>query len=186
MIGSFSHGSQSSNKSTSSNQPGYALTSGKVSSLLLVKMKSPTLSTVLESTNNQEDKSSIASFSRGLLRSLARQSAGMETKSIRTSTYNPESEEVSEADPTSTSLYSQPFMMLLPSAGEVPEDQAGKDVRELSVQVALKKWSEARGLEGENPVTVVEMKRWEVGELAEKVEAGEGFAEEVRRAAGQV
>ena len=150
-------------------KPGYVLTSGKVASLLMTRIASPKLPDVLSSGDG-----SIQGSIRALTRSLARQVAGMETKSIKTPATSTESQgEVSNV------LYQQPFMMLLPAAAP------SSDSNSQTVEEVLASWASHNKLEGGNIVEVVDMHRWELGETAAPQEStGEGFAEEVRKAAG--
>uniref|UniRef100_V5F047 Elongation factor Ts, mitochondrial n=1 Tax=Kalmanozyma brasiliensis (strain GHG001) TaxID=1365824 RepID=V5F047_KALBG len=149
-------------------KPGYVLTSGKVASLLMTRFASPKLPDALAAADG-----SIQTNIRALTRSLARQAAGMETKSIN----SPSTEAQGEV---STSLYQQPFLMLLPAAAPSPESN-GQAVRDV-----LASWASHNNLDGSDSVVEVrDMHRWELGETAAPQEStGEGFAEEVRKAAG--
>ncbi len=98
-------------------KPGYVLTSGKVASLLVTRFASPKLPDVLSAADG-----SIQTNIRALTRSLARQAAGMDTKSINSSANAaPATESQGEV---STALYQQPFMMLLPAAAPSPESNS--------------------------------------------------------------
>ncbi|WFD33809.1 Elongation factor Ts, mitochondrial [Malassezia cuniculi] len=106
---------------------------------------------------------------RALARSLARQAAGFETRSI-------DGGEASTDGP-STALLEQPFAMLLPTA------QATSD-GETPVRDVLAAWAQTH-LGSADAVSVTALRRWEVGEQAAPVEdKAESFADEVKRAAG--
>ncbi|CAO1626297.1 unnamed protein product [Sympodiomycopsis kandeliae] len=134
LASAFTHGSSSS---TNANRPGYTLATGKVTSLLLTRF---------QGLQNSSEKQALA-----LGRSLARQAAGMQTATIKNDT----SDVV--ADPSSTALYSQPFVMLLPTAGV---DSNGEE----SVEGVLTKWAENNG--NDIKVQVTDMRRWALGETA--------------------
>lgn len=151
-------------------KPGYVLTSGKVASLLMTRFASPRLPDALAAGDG-----SMQTNVRALTRSLARQVAGMETKSIS----SPTSTSLEPQGEVSNVLYQQPFMMLLPAAAPTPESNSQ------SVQDVLSSWAVHNKLDGPNVVEVVDMHRWELGETAAPQEStGDGFAEEVRKAAG--
>ncbi|KAE8221131.1 hypothetical protein CF319_g5459 [Tilletia indica] len=169
LVSAYAHGGPSISAqqapSPSSAAQGYLLTSGRVASLVLTRIASPDLP-------SQLIQSQIAA--RALARSLARQVAGMETRSIL-----PGPEDIVSLDgPPSTALYAQPFAMILSAAAAHP-DSASQSVGDV-----LRAWSAARGLGGE-AVGVQNIQRWEVGENVEREEkSAEGFADEVRKAAG--
>lgn len=140
LASAFTHGAGSSS-SPAASRPGYTMSSGKVGSLLLTRFKG------LSSQHVQQSSKTIAALGR----SLARQSAGMETRAIRD-----ESSSTSTADPSSTNLYSQPFVMLLPTAGV----EAGEE----SVRNVLHKW--AGQIDAGTSVDVTAMRRWALGESA--------------------
>ncbi|PWZ02061.1 elongation factor Ts, mitochondrial [Testicularia cyperi] len=161
-------------------RPGYLLTSGRVASLLVTRFASPSLPDLLAA---KPDSSSMAiqDSIRALTRSLARQTAGMQTTSIRA----PDASSGSQAAPpgesadVSTALYDQPFMMLLPTAAPSPDSNAN------TVQKVLADWASTKGISNPDAVHVTDMKRWELGETAEPVETNaDAFADEVRKAAG--
>ncbi|KAK0564021.1 Elongation factor Ts, mitochondrial, partial [Tilletia horrida] len=183
LASAYAHGgpapAPASSAQSASAAQGYLLTSGRVASLVLTRLASPELPGHLQSLSSGHDANSSAPPSiqvaaRALARSLARQVAGMETRSIL-----PGPEDVVSLDgPPSTALYAQPFAMLLSAAAPQPESssQAVADV--------LRAWGAAKGL-GENAVEVQGIQRWEVGENVQREEkSAEGFAEEVRKAAG--
>lgn len=169
VASAFAHGGSSGLSAKNASNPGYVLTSGRVASLLVTQLSSAALPTVLAKTGDPVQESV-----RALTRSLARQTAGMQTRSIK-----PSSSSVPAQGDVSSALYDQPFMMLLPAATPSPESSANP------VQQVLTEWSESKGLGGRDTVEVLDMSRWELGETSEPAEpAGEGFAEEVRKAAG--
>ena len=150
-------------------KPGYVLTSGKVASLLLTRFASAKLPDALGAADG-----ALQNNIRALTRSLARQAAGMETKSITASSAAAETQ-----GEVSTALYQQPFMMLLPAAAPSAESSSQ------SVEQVLASWASHNQLDGDNVVEVVDMHRWELGETAAPQESSaEGFADEVRKAAG--
>lgn len=172
LASAFAHGGSAGFAGAKdSSKPGYVLTSGKVASLLMTRFASSKLPNALAAADG-----SMQTNIRALTRSLARQAAGMETKSINAPSSSP-----SEAQgEVSTTLYQQPFMMLLPAAAPNAESNGQP------VQDVLASWASHNKLDGDsNVVEVVDMHRWELGETAAPQEAtGEGFAEEVRKAAG--
>lgn len=175
LASAFAHGGSAGFAAAKdANKPGYVLTSGKVASLLITRLASPTLPDALASNDG-----GLQNNIRALTRSLARQAAGMETKSIKTTTAA--SARDAEQQQVSTALYQQPFMMLLPAAA--PSSEANGQ----SVEDVLKLWASHNKLTADNGhvVEVVDMHRWELGETAAPQEnSGDGFAEEVRKAAG--
>lgn len=178
LASAFAHGGSAGFAAAKdANKPGYVLTSGKVASLLMTRFASPKLPNALASTDG-----SIQTNIRALTRSLARQVAGMETKSINTSSSSatPAAAAEESQSEVSTVLYQQPFMMLLPAAAPSPESNSQ------SVQDVLSSWATHNKLDGtNNAVEVIDMHRWELGETAAPQESSsEGFAEEVRKAAG--
>ncbi|GAK63226.1 elongation factor ts [Moesziomyces antarcticus] len=153
-------------------KPGYVLTSGKVASLLTTRFASPKLPDLLASSSDD-----VQTNIRALTRSLARQAAGMQTKSIRAHADN----NAEVQGEVSTALYDQPFMMLLPAAAPSPESSAHP------VQDVLRSWATHNQLEASDAdaVQVLDMHRWELGETAAPVESSaDDFAQEVRKAAG--
>lgn len=169
LASAFAHGGSATfSAPKDATKPGYLLTSGKVASLLLTRFASLKLPDALKTGDMQTNI-------RALTRSLARQAAGMETKSINGGAADGEGGEVS------TALYKQPFMMLLPAAAPSSESNGQK------VEEVLEAWASHNKVnsEGGKVVEVVNMHRWELGETAAPQESGgEGFAEEVRKAAG--
>ncbi|KAN0064551.1 Elongation factor Ts, mitochondrial [Thecaphora frezii] len=181
LASAFAHGGSSTGSATKAHTaPGYVLTTGRVASLLLTKVTSPALPSIL-AKSSKAAAPTIQDSARALVRSLARQTAGMNTRSIRDASATAAAADAS-GEP-SEALYSQPFMMLLPLAAPSAESSAQP------VEAVLREWAAIKGLgkgeSGAAAVEVVEMKRWEMGETAEPEEdKGEGFAEEVKRAAG--
>ncbi|KAJ1020770.1 hypothetical protein NDA16_004161 [Ustilago loliicola] len=175
LASAFAHGGSAGFAAAKdASKPGYVLTSGKVASLLMTRLASPALPDALASNDG-----GLQTNIRALTRSLARQAAGMETKSIKTPAATPAPEQ--EQPEVSTTLYKQPFMMLLPAAAPSPESNGQ------SVEQVLQNWASHNKLNADNAdvVEVVDMHRWELGETAAPQEASrEGFAEEVRKAAG--
>lgn len=129
-------------------RPGYVISGGRVASLLLTRLHGLSPSTCSQG---------MSKIVRSLARSLARQTAGMETKAICSSEAETDLE---------SALYSQHFMMLLPTAGI-----ALRDAGEESVESVLKRWASkhlgqhAQG--GEAAVEVLDLRRWKVGEFAQ-------------------
>lgn len=146
VASAFTHGAGSSSSSTVP-RPGYLLSSGRVASLLLTRFRGV--------APPSED---LAASIRGLTRSLARQATGMDTKTIR-----PSNDAESEVD---DALYSQQFMMLLPTAGL----SASPENTEETVSAALDRWAKEKLKDahqtGSDKVEVVDMKRWKLGESA--------------------
>ena len=105
---------------------------------------------------------------RALSRSLARQAAGFDTRSVSGA-------ETTEGP--STALLEQPFAMLLPAA-------EGASDGETPVREVLAAWAQTH-LGSADAVSVAALRRWEVGEHAAPAEdSAEAFADEVKRAAG--
>ncbi|CDW95854.1 hypothetical protein [Sporisorium scitamineum] len=169
LASAFAHGGSAGFAAAKDvSKPGYVLTSGKVASLLVTRFASPALPDALATADG-----SLQTNIRALTRSLARQVAGLEAKSIFSASNASEQGEVSSV------LYHQPFMMLLPAAAPSAESTSQ------SVQDVLSAWASHNKLQGDGEVVqVVDMHRWELGETAAPVESGEGFADEVRKAAG--
>lgn len=114
---------------------------GRIGSLALLALKSPKLAELMASDVFQEDL-------KRLERSLARQIAGFETTSIKSSS----------TQPSETALYDQPFAMF-------PEDSSGKTVLEV-----LRSWAQQRGLVEagqEGGLAVLDFKKWTVGETTD-------------------
>lgn len=130
VASAFAHGA--TNTTVVANKAAFAVSVGKVASLMLTRYQG------LDPTATEEAKTTM----RALTRSLARQAAGMETTSIRATTGE-----------DATALYSQPFMMLLPTAGITSEGEE-------SVQGVLQRW----GAQHKVGVEVMDMKRWTLGE----------------------
>ncbi|CBQ72311.1 conserved hypothetical protein [Sporisorium reilianum SRZ2] len=169
LASAFAHGGSAGFAAPKdASKPGYVLTSGKVASLLVTRFASPALPDALAAPDG-----AMQTNIRALTRSLARQVAGLETTSISSQAPTETQGKVS------TALYHQPFMMLLPAAAPSAESSAQP------VKDVLAAWARHNRLEGEAEVVeVMDMKRWELGETAAPVEAGDGFADEVRKAAG--
>ncbi|CAO1637667.1 unnamed protein product [Parajaminaea phylloscopi] len=149
ILSAFAHGAVVAPSATSpaaSRQPDYLMSAGRVVSLLLTRFSGTPPTRSVES-----DK-----MVRALTRSLARQTAGMETRSIQRTNADAESD---------TALYSQNFMMLLPTAGVSPCADG-----EESVESVLERWAKehlavAKKDDG-RAVEVYDMRRWKVGETA--------------------
>ncbi|CCF49567.1 hypothetical protein NDA14_002754 [Ustilago hordei] len=171
LASAFAHGaSPTFAAGKDANKPAYLLTSGRVASLLITRLASPKLPDALASSHL-----GLQNNIRALTRSLARQAAGMQTKSIKSSAADKEQAEVS------TALYKQPFIMLLPAAAP-SEESNGQSVDEV-----LKIWASHNKLDADkgHVVEVVDMHRWQLGETAAPQEAsGEAFAHQVSKAAG--
>ncbi|CAD6889171.1 unnamed protein product [Tilletia controversa] len=179
LASAYAHGGpslisgQQASSATAAGQ-GYSLTSGRVASLLLTRIASPDLPSQLTQVQGTTTPPSLHIAARALARSLARQVAGMETRSI-----HPGPEDVVSLDgPPRTALYAQPFAMLLAAAAPQPDSASH------SVADVLRAWGESKGL-GQAAVEVQSLQRWEVGENVEReAKSADGFAEEVRKAAG--
>jgi len=175
LASAYAHGGPTTSAATSSHAPGYLLTSGRVASLVLTRISSSALPHQLASEPSIADSASpsLQIATRALTRSLARQVAGMDTRSIE-----PGAEDVVSLEgPPSTALYAQPFAMLL-SAAAPSHESVGQSVRDV-----LRAWSAQKGL-GDAAVQVQQFQRWEVGENVQREETGPDFAEEVRKVAG--
>lgn len=161
VASAFTHGAAASTSSSSTAastgelRPGYTLSSGKVASLLITRFDR-------SDETKRTDEASLRSM-RGLARSLARQSAGMPTRSVR--------------GDEETALYAQPFLMRLNAAKlEGEEDEAaaaGGSDEPPSVEASLEKWASvwARGQAarpGDPAVQVLDLRRWGVGEGEEQ------------------
>lgn len=158
VAGSFAHGTAAQPPAVSGAAAAFA--SGRVASLLAISAGGHVA---------QSPSAELAAATRALTRSLARQAAGLPTTSIDPA---PGAE---DAEP-STALHAQPFAMLLPAA------QLDAHAANDSVLVALQTWSAAHaGVK--DAVRVKALRRWEVGEHAERPEAP-SFADEVKKAAG--
>lgn len=164
--GSFAHGTGVSVPAPSApTQATFA--SGRVASLLVVRFAER----VAEAAQGTDTNDPLRNASRALLRSLARQAAGLPTTCIAAT-------EAAADDQPSTALLDQPFAMLLPSAG-LDESAAGSPVREV-----LQKWCESHA-SAPDSIQVVGLRRWEVGETQPPSEdASSSFADEVKKAAG--
>ncbi|GAA6028034.1 hypothetical protein JCM8097_001840 [Rhodosporidiobolus ruineniae] len=95
---------------------------------------------------------------KGLLRALSRQVVAMPTTSVLPSSSSSSAPDSSEP---STALYSQSLITLAPTPKF--EFEAGSTVGDV-----LKQWSQARKLQGEQGLEVVELARWELGGEAEE------------------
>ncbi|KAK0563562.1 Elongation factor Ts, mitochondrial [Tilletia horrida] len=178
LASAYAHaGSASPSGSASSTNPGSLLTSGRVASLVLTRLSSSALPSALTRADPP-----LSTTIRALTRSLARQVAGMETRTIRPSSGSEEIPATPAEGPPSTALYAQPFAMLL-GAAQAPSPESSAR----SVSAVLREWADAHGLGAKQEggaVQVQAISRWEVGENVEKEDKGDDFAEEVRKAAG--
>ncbi|OAX40062.1 hypothetical protein K503DRAFT_768923 [Rhizopogon vinicolor AM-OR11-026] len=112
---------------------------GRIGSLAVLALKSPELARHLE------NEAFIKDLER-LERALARQIAGFDTRSIKSSNGD------------ETALYNQPFMMF---GGECGNE---------SVRMALDNWSKRQGLireDDEGGIEVLEFAKWGVGDVVE-------------------
>lgn len=161
VASAFTHGVGT--PSSSSGAPGSFTATGRVGSLLLTRIKHPSVDAAVnnaQTTALRQDAASLKSL-RGLTRSLARQAAGMPTQSIHPSS----------SDDLDTALYSQPFIMRL-SAAQLPEAVAvGQHSQEAeeSVGAALRSWGRAwAAVPSDSPdndhVLVTALCRWQLGE----------------------
>jgi elongation factor Ts len=110
---------------------------GRIGSLAVLALKSPELARRLE------NEAFVKELER-LERALARQIAGFDTRSIKSS------------DGDETALYNQPFMMF------------GGDSANESVRMALDTWSKRQGLirdSEEGGIEVLEFAKWSVGDV---------------------
>lgn len=143
VASSFAHGSSS----TQSTEGGPQVSIGKVGSLLLTRVQRQA-----QSSSPAEETS--LPILRSLTRSLARQAAGMPTRSI---------EPTGKAEDADESLYSQSFIMRL-TASKLPGEVL--EVGEPTVKQVLQAWGSAwTGQESSNDsVQVTAMRRWQLGE----------------------
>ncbi|KAG0700647.1 elongation factor TS-domain-containing protein [Suillus ampliporus] len=112
---------------------------GRIGSLAVLALKSPELARRLESETFVKDLERLE-------RALARQIAGFDTRSIKSS------------DGDETVLYNQPFMMLGGESANEP------------VRMALENWSKRQGLikdDEEGGIEVLEFAKWIVGDTVE-------------------
>ncbi|KAG1757216.1 elongation factor TS-domain-containing protein [Suillus lakei] len=110
---------------------------GRIGSLAVLALKSPELARRLESETFVKDLERLE-------RALARQIAGFDTRSIKSS------------DGDETALYNQPFMMLGGESANEP------------VRMAIENWSKRRGLVSdgeEGGIEVLEYAKWSVGDV---------------------
>ncbi|WFD41893.1 Elongation factor Ts, mitochondrial [Malassezia psittaci] len=166
VAGSFAHGAGTASlPATKSTQATFA--SGRVASLLLVQ----NAGRLTDLVRGKEPDDPLLKSLRALMRSLSRQAAGFPTTCIQQQEGEP-----TEGEP-STALLTQPFAMLLPSAGvQAPSADA-------TVQDVLQIWSQTYA--GENGrVQVAALRRWEVGESQLRTNGSISFADEVKKAAG--
>ncbi|PWN31744.1 uncharacterized protein FA14DRAFT_158557 [Meira miltonrushii] len=142
VASSFAHGS-SSTQSTEGPQ----VSIGKVGSLLLTRIQRP------DKASGSVNETSLP-FLRSLTRSLARQAAGMPTRSI---------EPAGIAEDAEESLYSQSFIMRL-AASKLPGEVL--DSSEPTVKQVLQAWGSAwSGKESSgDSIHVTAMRRWQLGE----------------------
>lgn len=145
LASAFTHGSvPSPQQITEKLNPGTSFACGKVASLLVTHFKGPQVEQM------RANKDVITALGR----CLARQSVGLDTKTVRAVQGGIS---VEQGDPESTSLYSQPFMMLLPTA---QVESSGEE----SVQTVLKKWADKHAQGGS--VEVKDMRRWSLNDKA--------------------
>lgn len=142
VASSFAHGS-SSTQSTEGPQ----ISIGKVGSLLLTRIQRP------EKMSGSADETSLPVL-RSLTRSLARQAAGMPTRSIEPTGTTEDAEE---------SLYSQSFIMRL-AASKLPGEVL--ETSEPTVKQVLQAWGSAwSGQQSSgDSIHVTAMRRWQLGE----------------------
>lgn len=109
---------------------------GRIGSLAVLALQSPELARRLESETFVKDLERLE-------RALARQIAGFDTCSIKSS------------DGDETALYNQPFMMLGGEGANEP------------VRMAMENWSKRQGLvqDGEGGIEVLEFAKWSVGDV---------------------
>ncbi|PWN22182.1 hypothetical protein BCV69DRAFT_267389 [Microstroma glucosiphilum] len=148
VVSSFAHGGAGT--PVTQGAAAFSTSAGKVASLLLTRYRGLTGNAASPAPSSEEMTKTI----RALGRSLARQAAGMETTSIRAPAGAEGLEEAPGAP--STALYSQPFLMLLPSAGVAVEGEE-------KVEGVLQKWCRDKGVD---EVEVVDIRRWALGETA--------------------
>ena len=132
-----------------------AFASGRIASLLAAHVQGAP--TACAQRTAQADDANVKQL-RAMMRSLARQAAGFPTASI-------DGEDA---------LLTQPFAMLLPTAG------LDASVHEQTVRDALQIWSQKT----QGQLDVAALRRWEVGETATKPQAEASFADQVKEAAG--
>lgn len=144
VASTFTHGGPSSSTVPPSTGPQVSV--GRVGSLLLTRVQRP-------SSVQRDDEQSIKAL-RGLARSLARQAAGMPTRTIQSTLAEQDAE---------TNLYSQGFVMKL-AASKLPglPEATEEETVQQALQVWGKTWAPASG--ASQPVEVISMRRWQLGE----------------------
>lgn len=149
LASAFVHGATATSTSqlATDAKPGYLLSSGKVASLLLTSFRG------LDESTSQATAAEGPKVVRALGRSLARQTAGMETTAVRRTSATGGARADAE-----TTLYDQPFLMLLPSAGIATS--SGEE----TVQGVLQRWAKEQLRGADAGVEVLEMRRWKLGE----------------------
>lgn len=152
VASAFTHGGVSQQASSSKSQSPSPLvfsSAGRVGSLLLTRFDRP-------KSQSRRDEQSLKAM-RGMARSLARQAAGMPTKRIR--------------GDDELSLYSQAFLMRLKAANLLQDDQGQSDETEQSVEKGLVQWGKtwmAGEAASDEPVSVLQLRRWELGEVVDE------------------
>lgn len=150
-LGSFVHGGTKSEHAHA----------GKIGALVAMRLASGASNAALIAEQKFGDDLALVT------RSLARQVVGFETQTVRSATPALSG----SANPESTALYDQPFMML---AGGSSEKRVGE---------VLQGWAAAKGLSGGKALEVLEFAKWTAGEGIESLQSA-GFAEEVKRLSG--
>ena len=154
VCGSFAHGTAAAPPAPRG-PVSAAFASGRIASLLAAHVQGTP--TAWAQRTAQADDPHVKQL-RAMIRSLARQAAGFPTASI-------DGEDA---------LLTQPFAMLLPTAG------LDASVHEQTVRDALQIWSQKT----QGQLDVAALRRWEVGETATKPQAEASFADQVKEAAG--
>lgn len=172
VASAFTHGGSAGaaaagQAASASAAPGFFASSGRVGALLLTRVQRG--ASAPASPRQHEGGAANLKALRGLTRSLARQAAGMPTRTIRGGA-NAEAE-------AEASLYRQPFMLRLAAAQlpGLPPSPAGRDE---TVEAALQAWGTAwltatahadadAGAAAQEPIHVVAMRRWQLGEPLE-------------------
>ena len=154
VCGSFAHGTAAAPPAPRG-PVSAAFASGRIASLLAAHVQGAP--TACAQRTAQADDANVKQL-RAMMRSLARQAAGFPTASI-------DGEDA---------LLTQPFAMLLPTAG------LDASVNERTVRDALQIWSQKT----QGQMDVAALRRWEVGETATKPQAEASFADQVKEAAG--
>lgn len=151
VASAFTHGGVSQQPVSPTSSPVAFSSTGRVASLLLTRFARP-------ASHHLQDEDRLKAM-RAMARSLARQAAGMPTNQIK----GPVDDELS--------LYNQAFSMKL-RAASLPGQR--DDQSEETVQDTLTKWGKVwaeGGSTPSEPVSVLQLRRWALGESAEtKVE----------------